>query len=98
RFSRDWSSDVCSSDLVDLLVLLPRGSRFTGALIGAATAIKLVPGVFILYLFATRRWRAGAVSAGTFVLASGLAAAPAPRESWVRSEERRVGKECGARS
>jgi len=69
--------------LVDLLVLLPRGSRLTGVAIGLATAIKLVPGVFILYLLATRRWRAGAMAAGTALLASALAAALAPRESWV---------------
>src|SRR5262245_39153363 len=36
--------------LVDLLVLLPRGSRFVGVGIGLATAIKLVPGIFIIYL------------------------------------------------
>src|SRR6266540_5771693 len=32
----------------DLLVLLPRGHRLTGALIGVAAAVKLVPALFIL--------------------------------------------------
>jgi alpha-1,2-mannosyltransferase len=68
--------------LLDLLVLAPRGSRFTGVGVGLATAIKLVPGVFILYLLATRRWRAAAVSVGTFLAATLLAAAIAPKDSW----------------
>lgn len=69
--------------LVDLLVLLPRGSRLSGTAIGVATAIKLVPGIFILYLLATRRWRAAAVAGGTAALVTAVAAALAPRESWV---------------
>ncbi len=67
--------------LLDLLVLAPRGSRFTGIGIGIATAIKLVPGVFILYLLVTRRWRAAAVASGTAAVATLLAAALAPAES-----------------
>ena len=67
--------------LLDLLVLAPRGSRFTGIGIGIATAIKLVPGVFILYLLVSRRWRAAAVASGTAAAATLLAAALAPAES-----------------
>jgi alpha-1,2-mannosyltransferase len=67
--------------LLDLLVLAPRGSRWLGIGIGLATAIKLVPGVFILYLLISRRWRAAAVAAGTAVLATLLAAALAPAET-----------------
>jgi hypothetical protein len=41
----------------------------TGALVGAgvglATAIKLTPGVFIIYFAVTKQWRAALVSAGT---------------------------------
>ena len=68
--------------VVDLLVLATSGSRFAGVGIGVATAIKLVPGIFILYLLVARRWRAAGVATGTAVLATGLAAALAPRESW----------------
>jgi alpha-1,2-mannosyltransferase len=67
----------------DLLVLGPRGSRFAGAGIGLATAIKLVPGVFILYLLVCRRWRAAALATGTAIGATLLAWAIAPRDSWV---------------
>lgn len=68
---------------LDLLVLAPRGSRFTGVGIGLATAIKLVPGVFIVYLLVSRRWRAAAMATGTAVGATLLAAAVAPHDSWV---------------
>ena len=44
--------------LVDLLVLGRRGSKWTGIGIGLATAIKLTPGIFIIYLLVVGRWRA----------------------------------------
>ena len=58
---------------------LPDRHRAKGALIGAAAAIKLVPGIFVLYLLLTRRFRAAAVAAGTFLalVAVGWAAVPA---------------------
>ncbi len=65
----------------DLAVLAPRGSRFLGVGIGLATAIKLVPGIFILYLLVTRRYRAFAVSAGVAIGATLLAFALAPSAS-----------------
>jgi alpha-1,2-mannosyltransferase len=68
--------------LLDLLVLWPRGSRWTGVGIGLATAIKLVPGIFIVYLLVARRWRAAAVAAGTAVVVTGLTAAVLPKTSW----------------
>jgi alpha-1,2-mannosyltransferase len=67
--------------VADLLVLAPRGSRATGVGIGLATALKLVPGVFILYLLASRRWRAAATATVTAALATGLAAALDPADS-----------------
>ena len=67
----------------DVFVLGPRGSRFSGIGIGLATAIKLVPGVFIIYLLVCRRWRAAAVAGGTAVAATLIAWAAAPRDSWV---------------
>ncbi|MEQ4305550.1 glycosyltransferase family 87 protein [Plantactinospora sp. B6F1] len=68
--------------LADLLLAVPRNSRWAGVGIGLATALKLYPGIFIVYLLATRRWRAALVSSATAAGATLLAAAIAPRESW----------------
>jgi alpha-1,2-mannosyltransferase len=64
---------------VDCLLLSRR--RAGGVLVGLATAIKLTPGVFIVYLFLTGRRRAAGVAAATFVTASLLAAAVLPADS-----------------
>ena len=48
-----WSRSTCS-------VSSAAGSRWAGVGIGLATAIKLTPGMFIVYLLVTRRWRAAA--------------------------------------
>ncbi|WP_262283816.1 glycosyltransferase 87 family protein [Micromonospora sp. MA102] len=57
--------------LVMLLVVadlaLSDRSRFKGIGIGAATATKLLPGLFVVYLLLTRRIRAAVVAAVTFV-------------------------------
>ena len=79
------------------VALLARGSRFAGVGIGLATAIKLTPGLCILYLLITGRWRAAATALGTFVGATLLAAAVAPGTSqqfWTATlfETKRVGK------
>jgi alpha-1,2-mannosyltransferase len=68
--------------LFDLLVLWPRGSRWTGVGIGLATAIKLVPGIFIVYLLVTRRWRAAVTAVLATVAATGIAAILSPSDSW----------------
>src|SRR6185503_21371042 len=49
----------------DMLLGVARGRRWAGVGIGLATAIKLTPGVFILYLLITRRWRPAGVATGT---------------------------------
>ncbi|MFB7126652.1 glycosyltransferase 87 family protein [Kitasatospora sp. NPDC056273] len=49
----------------------PDSHRLKGVGIGLATAIKITPGLFAVYLFLTGRVRAAFVSAGTF-LAAGL--------------------------
>ncbi|GAA3003991.1 mannosyltransferase [Streptomyces lactacystinicus] len=49
----------------------PDRHRLKGVGIGLATAIKITPGLFAVYLFLTGRVRAALVSAGTF-LAAGL--------------------------
>ncbi|MEU6202273.1 glycosyltransferase family 87 protein [Micromonospora musae] len=73
---------------VDLLRLLPRGSRWAGVGIGLATAIKLTPGIFIVYLLVTRRWRAAVTSMATAAAASLVAGALFPdasREFWTEA-------------
>ncbi|MFB9234389.1 glycosyltransferase 87 family protein [Plantactinospora siamensis] len=60
-----------------------RWRRWAGIGVGLATAIKLTPGVFIVYLLVTRRIRAALVAAGTAAAASVLAAAVAPDASRV---------------
>jgi alpha-1,2-mannosyltransferase len=65
----------------DLAVLAPRRSRFLGIGIGLATAIKLVPGLFIVYLLLSRRVRAAVVAAATAALATLLAHVAAPADS-----------------
>jgi alpha-1,2-mannosyltransferase len=80
----------------DVIWLLSRKSRFAGIGIGLATAVKLTPGIFILYLLVTRRWRAAAVASGTAAAATLTAAAVAPnasREFWTEAlwDTNRVG-------
>jgi alpha-1,2-mannosyltransferase len=71
--------------LADFRLLIGRGSRFGGVLIGLAAAIKLTPGIFALYLLVTRRYSAAvtamATAAGATVLAM-LTAPDASREFW----------------
>lgn len=67
----------------DLVLLVGRGSRLGGVGIGLATAIKLTPGIFIVYLLVTRRWRATLVAAGSAAAATLLAAAAAPIASQI---------------
>ncbi|WP_433212416.1 glycosyltransferase 87 family protein [Dactylosporangium sp. CS-047395] len=67
--------------LADLLVLLPRGSRWAGVLIGLAAAIKLTPAIFIVYLLLSRRYRAGLTAIASAAAASLLAFAVMPRGS-----------------
>ncbi|TDC59344.1 DUF2029 domain-containing protein [Micromonospora sp. KC207] len=70
---------------VDLLRLLPAGSRWAGVGIGLATAIKLTPGIFLVYLLVTGRWRAALTAAGAAAGATLTAAALFPdasREFW----------------
>jgi alpha-1,2-mannosyltransferase len=64
---------------VDCLLLVHR--RAGGVLVGLATAIKLTPGVFVVYLLVAGRRRAAATAAAAFVGASLLAAGVLPRDS-----------------
>jgi alpha-1,2-mannosyltransferase len=67
----------------DLLFLVNRNNRFAGIGVGLATAVKLTPGVFIVYLLVTRRWRAALTASATAAGATLLAAALAPDASRV---------------
>jgi alpha-1,2-mannosyltransferase len=67
--------------LADLLVLVPRGSRWAGVLIGLAAAIKLTPAIFIVYLLISRRYRAGLTAIASAAAASLLAFAIMPKGS-----------------
>lgn len=67
----------------DILLLVRNGHRLGGIGVGLATAIKLTPGIFIVYLLVTRRWRAAAVSAATATAATWGAATFAPDASRV---------------
>src|SRR5690606_40118279 len=83
RFSRDWSSDVCSSDLGEIRMAFPGP-------IASATSSDDVRGLgAVLYLLLTGRW---ALEGGP----EGATPAPIGQDGSVvppRSEERRVGKE-----
>lgn len=67
---------------VDLLILRRRGSKWTGAGIGLATAIKLTPGIFIIYLLVVGRWRAALTAIGTVIAANLVSLIIAPAETW----------------
>ena len=66
--------------LVDLDAMR-RSSRWSGIGIGIATAIKLVPGLFILWLAASKRWRPMALAIGALSAATALGWALAPADS-----------------
>ncbi|HZM77724.1 MAG TPA: glycosyltransferase 87 family protein [Candidatus Limnocylindrales bacterium] len=69
----------------DLLLLVRRGSRWGGIGIGLATAIKLTPGIFIVYLLITKRVRETIIASVTALAATLFAAVVAPdasREFW----------------
>ena len=80
----------------DVLFGVARGRKWGGVGIGLATAVKLTPGVFILYLLVTGRWRAAGTSIAAATAATLLAAALFPdasREFWTAAlwDTNRVG-------
>jgi alpha-1,2-mannosyltransferase len=62
-------------------VMRRRPSRWQGAWIGFATAFKLTPGIFIVYLLVTRRFRAAFTAMATFALTIALGFLVMPRGS-----------------
>ena len=65
----------------DLLILVPRGSRWAGVGVGISMAIKLTPGIFLLYFVLARNWRAAGVSLASCAAVTVLSAVVAPTES-----------------
>lgn len=68
--------------LADFLLLARRAPRWFGVGTGIAAALKVTPGIFVLYLLVTRRWRAAATAVAAAAVATGLAAVVAPSETW----------------
>src|SRR5690606_40983860 len=87
RFSRDWSSDVCSSDLLPRVVGISQAMEWvaTGRVFDAEEALA-----------------GGLVSRiepadGLLAAAHGIAENTSAVSVALRSEERRVGRECRSR-
>src|SRR3712207_8305534 len=86
RYGRDWSSDVCSSDLW-VAPGIPSGPPF-GALTGSNAVLvwlRLTVGIVFPLVLAVMAYRTALTR--SMESATGL----------LRSEERRVGKECRSR-
>jgi alpha-1,2-mannosyltransferase len=62
----------------DLLFGVARGKKWAGIAIGLATAVKLTPGLFILYLLITKRFKAAFVAMATASVVTLVAAAISP--------------------
>ncbi|MBN9618295.1 MAG: DUF2029 domain-containing protein, partial [Actinobacteria bacterium] len=57
-------------------------SRWRGVGVGIAAGIKVTPGVLIVYLLLTRRFRAAATAVGALLLTMGLSASVDARATW----------------
>jgi alpha-1,2-mannosyltransferase len=75
---------LCALILADLTTTVRIGNRTLprGVLIGVAAAVKLIPLVFVPYLFVTRQVRAAWTALASFAACSLLAAALDPSVSW----------------
>ncbi len=75
---------LCAAILADLTLELRVGGRTLprGVLLGISAAIKLIPLVFIPYLFLTRQFRAAWTTLVTFVAVTVLALAFNPSVTW----------------
>jgi alpha-1,2-mannosyltransferase len=80
--------------VVDCLALTP--SRYRGALVGVAAAVKLTPAAFVLFFVLKRDRRAALNAVLSFALCSGIGFLCAPADSWrfwteVLYETKRIG-------
>ena len=66
--------------IFDCMVERPRWPR--GVLVGIATAVKLVPGIFIPYLWLTGRRRAAGVAVAAFGVCTLVGLVVTPADSW----------------
>jgi alpha-1,2-mannosyltransferase len=75
---------LCALLLTDLTTTPRIGGRVLprGVIVGVASAVKLVPLVFVPYLFVTRQARAGWTALAAFAGCSLLAGALDPAQSW----------------
>lgn len=67
--------------VLDLIVVRRNGSGWTGVGVGIATAIKITPGLFIVYLLVTGQWRAARTAALTVAGLTGCGLLLAPAET-----------------
>lgn len=58
------------------------GSPLRGVGVGLATALKVTPAIFIVYLVLTKRFRAAATAAATLLLTIGVSALADARSTW----------------
>lgn len=78
--------DLGQINLVLMAMLLTDGLvpwRFQGALTGIATGIKIVPGIFVLAMWFSRRWREVACATVAFVVTIVVGSFVQPRSSWL---------------
>lgn len=66
--------------LVDAGEFVP--PRYRGVVVGIATAIKLTPGVFIIYFLVSRQWRAAITSSISAIACTLIGFVIAPGDSW----------------
>src|SRR5690606_39845777 len=85
RFSRDWSSDVCSSDLNGIPTLSSMFNERADHPVFFYVAILFLIGSFCFTLYKSLVCNLPAIMVG---YTAGILG------SYYRSEERRVGKEC----
>src|SRR5690606_40610740 len=92
RFSRDWSSDVCSSDLHRIIERARPAARCTSLSLPLVAAAGIVPGGGQLLTPGRRAFGQTLLLAtvGSFAAAQGLHAYS--RSAYDSSEERRVGR------
>src|SRR5690606_40556119 len=94
RFSRDWSSDVCSSDLMTSN-FISRHSIYRGGFTLLSSSNSNYPVFNNINLFSLVATQRKSISNILEELSTALSHELDPhKEAFRRSEERRVGKEC----